>query len=367
MKRKFLAAIVSLSFIFGCACSSRDKQQGKDQENGLIKAIDNAIHYDYPDQLVTEEGGTTSMTVFKCGSVCFACEDGGNSWEMLYGCGPLEIEEDEFIHVEADYNLAYGGVSGYCGNKGIKKVRDKKSITLDDVADNGSLELFDRNNGAFSGLQLIREDERNYLICRDGLLQYRLYDDSMNLLCTYDTPMAVADFLDPESDSTVQYESAVDVSCKIMRMGDVYYSYSSHIGLAQWTPLLNLQFENKPIGFELEDGQVMQTDSTRVYIVNGGDEDYVNAPMFEIMDRTKRINYDELIGINPEKDWRWVSQYEDGEVYHYETLDGDRNMYVIFYMNDAFIIYCETNGEMETEKFFGEFSSPEEVNEAFGL
>ena len=367
MKRKILAAIVSLSFLLGSACSSREEPTDKDQENGLIKAIDNAIHYEYPDQLVTKEGGTACMTVFRCGSVCFACEDGSDSWGLLYSRGPLDIDEDEFIHVEADYDLAYGGVSGYMGNKGITKVRDEKTLTLDEVADNGSLSSYDLNSGSFSGLQLIQKDGKNYLICRDGLLQYRLYDDSMNLLCTYETPMAVAGYLDPKFDSTVQYESAVNVPCKIMRIGDVYYSYSSHIGLAQWTPLLNLQFENKPIGFELEDGQVMETDSTSVYIVNGGVENYTNAPMFERMDVIKRINYDELIGINPEKDWRWVSQYEDGEVYHYETLDGDRNMYVIFYMNDAFIIYCETNAEMETEKFFGEFSSPEEVNEAFGL
>ena len=36
-----------------------------------------------------------------------------------------------------------------------------------------------------------------------------------------------------------------------------------------WKPLLNMHFENKPYGFELEDGQVMSVRTARVYVVNG--------------------------------------------------------------------------------------------------
>ncbi len=52
----------------------------------------------------------------------------------------------------------------------IQEVRDEKYLTLDEVAEYRILELFDLDEGLFSGARLIVKDGKNYLICRDPML-----------------------------------------------------------------------------------------------------------------------------------------------------------------------------------------------------
>ena len=377
--KKVLCLAASLVVLFGCACSFPSSpttemtekaeetddtdvtDSSSDSDNSFSIDKPSGIKFDYPDQLKIEEGGTDSMTIYRCGVCYYACTDGNHSWGKLYGTPPVSIEEGEFIHVDADFDRAYGGVKGYMGNMYVRTVRDEKMLTLDEVVDCGMLELYDDETGTFFGLRLIVQDGKNYLICRDPMLQYRLYDDSGNLICTYETSMAAANYLNPEADHGIQYGSSSNWPYWVIRIGDIYYAYSRYDENYKWTPLLNMRFENKPVGFELEDGQAMKINSTRVYLVNGGEAGYDNAPMFESTDHFFRINYDGLISDTAYMHWEEASQYENGKLYKYSSgLDE----YMIFYITDEFYVFHEYSCDIDSDEFVGKFSSPEEVNNA---
>lgn len=369
--KKALVMIVALFMVFGSACSSKlntQESSGADKDDSSASDDGGAKGYSYPDELLYEEGGTESMTIFRCGAAYYACVDGSQGWGTLSGGLPEafgdELEDGEFIHADAEYKRVYGGIAGYMGNKAVRKISNERSLELNDVVDLGAIAPYDFVEGEFSGLRLIVKDGKNYLICRDPLLQYRVYDDSNNLLCTYETSMACSGFLDEGENQSVQYSRGTNIPYLVVRIGDVYYAYSGYEGNNTWTPLLNMQFENKPVGFELEDGQVMKINSTLVYIVNGGDGKYVNNPMFEKMDHFSRTHYTSLNIDASEGRWEQYSSYENGKSYEYYN---DGYEYVIFCLDGRFHVYYGKSSDMETEKILGVYDSAEKVNDALGI
>jgi hypothetical protein len=175
--------------------------------------------------------------------------------------------------------------------------------------------------------------------------------------------MACAAYLEYGEDQDIIYGSVSYPSCWVMRIGDVYYAYSRNGGNNKWTPLLNKQFENKPIGFELTDGQAMKVDTTTMYLVNSTKYGYVNAPMFETMKDFYQINYDTIINETCRMHWEEASSYENGILYQYSYgLD----QYLIFYLDDRFYVYHENYCDINTDEFIGVFMSAEEVNVGVG-
>jgi len=366
--KKVVSVMLASAVIFGCACSLNaqnptDGNSDRSSGNGNTNTRITQIEFDYPDQLKYFDGGTVSFTLYKCGACYYYCVDGGHAWAKLCGGLPFETEDAEFVHVEADVDLAYGGIAGYWGNFKVRKIKDERRLTLDEVADCRILELYDAGEGAFFGARLIVKDDRNYLIVRDSLNKYRLYDNQVNLLCTYDTVMAAAAYLDDDADHTIEYSNTGCVSFYVMRIGDVYYAYSRYAELNSWKPLINMQFENKPIGFELEDGQVMEVDSASVYKVNGGKAGYVDVPMFESMKNTEQIGYSVLSDKAAYKHWEEVSSYENGRMYRYSYSLDD---YLIFYLDDEFYVYYENGCDIESDEFIGRFSTADEINTVIG-
>ena len=358
--KKILVLLLAMAVLLGCACSKKAPRTGGDDdtdETGLT------IKFDYPDQLKYVDGGTADMTIYKCGVLYYACIDGSQSWSDLYSQPPVDIEEGEFVHVEADFELVYGGVGGYWGTMRITKVRDERVLTLNEVVDCRMLTLYDVNEGNFAGARLIVKDGKNYMICRDPMRQYRLYDEEGTLLCTYDTAMAAAAYLDEGSDQTIEFSSPKNIPYMVIRIGDVYYANSRYSGSEAWVPLLNMQFENKPVGFELEDGQAMKISSTRVYFVNGGEEGYVNAPMFEKADNFFRTNYAEVNGAAAYDRWEITESYENGMLYSFRA---DGNEYLIFYIDDSFYVYREIGDDLNTGALVGIYPTADEVNSAIG-
>ena len=360
--KKILVLILALAVLLSCACNKKASEttddDSSDTDNSSIE-----IEFDYPDQLKYIDGGTASMTIYKCGACYYACVDGTQVWTDLCGEPPVVIEDAEFIHVEADYNLAYGGIAGYWGTMHITKVRDERVLSLNEVVDCRMLALYDPSEGGFTGARLIVKDGKNYMICRDPLRKYRIYDEDANPLCTYDTAMAAAAYLDEGNNQAVEYSSPTNIPYLVIRIGDIYYAYSRYSGTSTWTPLLNMQFENKPVGFELEDSQAMKIKSSRVYIVNGGDEGYVNAPMFENAKDFSRITYADVNADGANNRWEITDSYEDGKLYSYYANSVE---YLIFYFDGCFYLYSETGSDLNTEVFAGKYNSPEEVDSVLG-
>ena len=314
---------------------------------------------DFPDNLLIKEGGTAAMTLFKCGKSTYACIDGSDVWEVVSEPAEAELKDGEFIHVDAKYKLLSGGVKGFKNRKQITSVSNEKSLSPDEVVSNGSLLPYDASRGFFQSPRLIVKDGRNYIICRDSLHQYRLYDDKGERLCTEDSYMACAGFLE-DTEPPVSYSRSGNFPFWVVRIGDSYYAYSRFAGNDSWKALLNMQSENRPVGFVLEDGQVMKVDSTMFYLVNGGEKNYVNIPMFEKMEHFHREHYSALNSDCSKDHWDRVSSYENGRSYQYYA---DNTEYVIFCLEGRYHVY---SGK-DTEKLLGVYSSPEEVNSALGL
>ena len=358
--KKLLVLLLAMTVLLGCACSKKAPRTGGDDDTDETGFT---IKFDYPDQLKYVDGGTADMTIYKCGVLYYACIDGSQDWSDLYNQPPVDIEEGEFVHLEVDFKLVYGGVDGYWGAMYVTKVRNERVLTLNEVVDCRMLTLYDVNEGNFAGARLIVKDGKNYMICRDPMRQYRLYDDGGNCLCTYDTAMAAAAYLDEGSDQNIEFSSPTNIPYMVIRIGDVYYANSRYSGSETWTPLLNLEFENKPVGFELEDGQAMKISSTRVYMVNGGEAGYVNAPMFERMDNFSRTNYAEINAAAAYDRWEITESYENGMLYSFRA---DGNEYLIFYIDDCFYVYREIGDDLNTGALVGIYPMADEVNAAIG-
>ena len=383
--KRLMVSVLAAAVLFGTACSfdtggtgggsggdssedQTDQSVQTDSTNSTTFVIETSdIEFYYPDQLMFVEAGTLCMTIYRCGNGYYACVDGERAWKSLYGEPPIELEDCQFIHVEADIDLVYGGVKGFWGNPLIREVRDERYLTLDEVADCRILDLYDPEEATFTGARLIVKDGKNYLICRGTNNQYRLYDSDGNLLCAYDTSMAAAAYLDDDADHTIEYSSAVSLPCYIVRIDGVYYAYFNHVGMNTWKPLLNMHFENKPYGFELEDGQVMSVRTARVYVVNGGKAGYVDVPMFENMSHYERVIYSSVNGRAAAYHWEETVMngiaYENGDMYqYYYGLDE----YMIFYLDGEFYVYHEYYSDLDSQVFVGKYATPEEVTEAIG-
>ena len=364
--KKLLVSVLAFAVLFGCACSldkGSDSPWEDDEDSSDSGIYITTVQLEHPDQLQFTEGGTAGMTVYRCGACYYECTDGTKSWIKLYSNFPIELEDGQFIHVEADFELVFGGVAGYWGSKHVTAVRNERYLTLDEVADCRILELYDENVPNFYGAQLLVKDGVNYLIVKDPMLRYRLYDNEGNLLCTYDTAMAAVAYLDEDADPMIEYSSPFTGSCFVMRIDGVYYAYCRYNGLNTWTPLLNLQFENKPVGFELEDGEAMYVSQAHIYTINGGKAGYVNVPMFDVMEHYSRICYSELNSKTSEMHWEEARAYENGKMYQYfYGLDE----YLIFYFDGEFYVYHEYGSELENDEFVGKYTDLDEVSVVIG-
>ena len=325
-----------------------------------IKILTDLDDYEYPDKLNIKEGGIVSLTLFKCGNGFYACNDGFNSWDKVSGPADVDLKDGEFLHADTKYNLMYGGIKGFVGQRQITEISNEKKLSVDEVVTQGSIAPYDASKGAFQSPRLIVKDGRNYIICRDPLLKYRLYDDKGELLCTEDTYMACADYIEDDKEHNISYSASGNFPFWVVRVGDIYYAYSRYGENNSWKALLNMKFENKPVGFELEDGQVMKVDSTSFYIVNGGENNYVNVPMFEKMDHFSWEQYTSLNSDCSKDHWDRVSSYEEGKSYQYYANNTE---YVIFRLEGRFHVY----GDMETEKLLGGYDTSAEVNKALGI
>ena len=301
------------------------------------------------------------MTIYKSGACYYACVDGEKSWKQLYGNPPIEIEDMEFVHCEADYTCVYGGIVGYGGNMDIESVRKVKTLTIDKIVKSELIEEYDIEEPMFNGLRLLVKDGNNFILCRHNGKYYGLYDNKGNLLGDYDTSMDAVAYLSGDADQGISYKQCGGLTFYVIRIGDVYYSYSRYDNFNDWRPVLNMHFENKPVGFALEDGQVMEACYCGLYLVNGGEKGYVNVPMFYRMDYTQRIGFAQLSDDISAKKWVADSLHVNGTMYEYNY---DQDEYVIFCLNDVFYVYRETNGDMESSEFVGVFSDAEETDNA---
>lgn len=345
--KKIIIWLAAFAMLFGSACNIN---------------INNSKTY--PDQLSYAKGSTEYMTIFKCGALYYGCPDGSSSWEKLVDASVTNVGDDEFIYGEVDYELVYGGIAGYRGNKTIKKIKNVMNYKLDEVIDSGSILPYDENDFDFQGLRYAEVNGDYYLIVRDGLGKYRVYNKDCVQLGEYDSGMSAAGSLGIGKEPEAEVGSSANLPFYVIKINDVYYAYSSHVGYDSWVPLLNMDFENEPIGFTLEDGQAMKVSSTRVYQVNGGEGNYVDAPMFEKMENTERVGYDVLNMSASRNHWEDRVPHINKKLYQYSFGEDE---YLIFYLDSQFVVYHQKGSNIDNIEYVGSFGSADEVNEILGM
>lgn len=341
--KKLLVLLIMFSMLFGTACTKS-----------------NVNTANYPDALSYENGSTEYMTIFKCGALYYGCTDGTSSWSKLVDASVTMVGDDEFVNGEVDYKLVYGGIAGYNGNKSIEKIKYARNCTLDDVIDAGSILPYDENDSNFQGLRYLEIDGDYYLLVRDGLGKYRVYNKDCVQLGEYDSGMSAAGSLGIGKEPEAEVGSSANLPFYVIKINDVYYAYSSHVGYDSWVPLLNMDFENEPIGFTLEDGQAMKVSSTRVYQVNGGEGNYVDAPMFEKMENAERVGYDVLNMSASRNRWGDRVPLIDKKLYKHSFGEDE---YLIFYLDSQFVVYHQKGSNIDNIEYVGSFGSADEVNE----
>lgn len=356
--KKITSALLAVIFLFTVsACSSKT-------ENSTPPSVKPQMD----DDLQIEEGGTAGMTLFKCDNTLSACTDIGEKFwdDVIIGFkGFDELKDGAFIHVDAKYKLYSGGYAGYIDDMYIYEISNEKMLSPNEVISQGLIPPYDSSEEYVRGPHLIVKKGKNYIICPD-LPNYRLYNDKEEFLWESDNYRACANYIEDDSERPVLYTDSIHNSYWVVRIGDIYYAHCANNGLHKgWKVLLNRQFENKPIGFDLEDGQVMKVGSTLGSIINGGEKNYVNVPMFEYMDQYNRERYAALNYDCSKDHWDNVSSYEDGCSYQYYT-NADSTEYVIFCLEGRFHVYCANSSEIKNERLLGVFNTSEEVDKALG-
>ena len=377
--KKIISALLITLMLTATSCSTENKpteqdptaattigtvisEDASDKQTPSINIL--TFEDDHPDKLTIKEGGTAPMTLFRCGNAFYACIDGSKGWEKVSGPANVDLKDGAFLHVDATYKLQYGGIAGYKGQKLISQVSNEKTLSPDEIISRGSIAPYDPSEGRFQSPRLIEKNGKNYIICMDPLGKYRLYDDKGENIFTSETYMECAESVLNDGDRKISYSRSNNFPFWVVRIGDLYYAYSRFGENNNWKVLLDLNLQNKPIGFELEDGQAMKISSASFYIINGGDNNYVNVPMFEKMDHYSRSHYTDLNSDCSKDQWDNVTVYRDGKSYQYYA---DNTEYVIFFLEGRFHVYCGRSSSMETEKLLGVYNTAAEVNAALGI
>lgn len=237
--------------------------------------------YSYPDELLSESENNVDLTIFRCSDNYICCTEGGG-WISTYIGKPdgIDIPDGGFMSVNADITRYYGGVKGFRGNPNINRIHKSSPLSFDEAVGKGIVGDY------VPGLEIIYNRPLKYssgstkycIINYHGT--YYIYSGGKpvgTFATTFEAEAAMG--VRKISDTTASLEQMNDQSMYVFRCGDTYLAHIHTIFWSDgWTPLLNADFENKPTGFTLKDGEAVLIRSDLVK-VNGGDKNYVNAPM----------------------------------------------------------------------------------------
>ena len=150
------------------------------------------------DELETVEGGTAGMTVFKSDVYnVYALIDGNRQWEPVSG---LEKEEDltegSFIHVDAKYDLLYGGISGYKGLKSVTGISNRKDLDPKDVIAQELILPYNSHSIMKDDIRLIDKEGQDFILTCDSKPAYRLFDDNGEFLYKTEDKDALTNFIE---------------------------------------------------------------------------------------------------------------------------------------------------------------------------
>ena len=156
-------------------------------------------------------------------------------------------------------------------------------------------------------------------------------------------------------------ERAGNYSVYVFRCGDKYLVYIGSILFGDngnWIEYLNEDFENQPKDFTLKDGEAILLKNASLYKVNGGDENYINAPMIMSYDSSESIILSTLTLNVTMEHWE-----ENPEISDYQTVQYGGGDTMIVYLDGKYHLYKMDYEDFET-KLIGVYDTVEEVNDS---
>ena len=313
------------------------------------------------DQLYTKSEKNVTGTVFCAGDKFVLCVEGENVWKLVESDASEtlknEMDDFDFAKIDADITWLDGGVAGFMHVPQIDKVNSLVPITFEECDKNEILATYDPDEEYFSGPHIYRDGNDIYVVIYLRYKDYRVYKNG-SFIGEYETALEVKGTLGvAEYDETAQYESIHNVPLYVFCMDGVYLGYGRYMGLNQWAPILDKNFENALATVTLNDGELLYIEDADIEIINGGEKGYSNTVLIEKFTKSEIIGYDIL-----NKDhWEEGLAKED-----YACAEYDCGRYMIFYLDGQYHVYHDDMTVDEEDHFIGVFNSEEQVDEAMG-
>lgn len=321
--------------------------------------------YDYPDKIYFDYADKQDIFVLRAGDSYFFSYVGKSGWVRPYGAGvpdDLILNDGEFCQVNADLMLVSGGIKGYYKSPSIKRINSQKAVTQSDVEKAGSLADYNSIDSGFPFVFTYSEGSDNYLVTYENGNKYRIYKngvyfDTYNTQYEAEAALGIRD----KADENALMERAGNYSVYVFRCGDKYLVYIGSILFGDngnWIEYLNEDFENQPKDFTLKDGEAILLKNASLYKVNGGEENYINAPMIMSYDSSESIILSTLTLNVTMEHWE-----ENPEISDYQTVQYGGGDTMIVYLDGKYHLYKMDYEDFET-KLIGVYDTVEEVNDS---
>ena len=318
---------------------------------------------DVVDGLDYDAYGKTDLVVLNCQEKYFVKLDGNAGWYSLVGGLPdgIIVEDGEFASMTADVKLISGGIAGYIQQPQISKVYSYKTVSFDGVLDNGDVP--DYNQGqSFAGPRFYETDGHKYLVVKLSYGDFYIYENG-ELKEHYDTAFETEAYLGiiENADENADLEETRVAEIYVIRCGDQYLASPVVVENTQyptWKLILNENYENVLEDIELKDGEMAYIHDARVLVVNGGEKNYVNAPMLKSYESISKCRYDECTHI---EHWEESAPERFGEVRQFYS-----GQYLIFNIGGKYNVYRDTDWKGTDQGLVGIYDTKEEVDAALG-
>ena len=348
-----MAAIMA----FGCcACSKKTARQIQTSiNNNNNQVIEDEIYYDYADNV--------EYYVFCTGDDCLVNTPGQTGWVLTHNGIPTDliISDGEFAHITAEVTYVSGGVAGYINSPMLTDIHSQQIVKADEVIQAGSIAEYNPDE-SFYGIKRYTDGTNYFLLVCAGYENFRLYRNGAFMdeySTTFDAEAAMG--IREKTDTDAEMEHYGNLQIYVFCCNGRYFIYTGNICFNEkgiWKEFLNEEFGNVPLDFTLEDGEVVHMEKAELMRVNGGEGNYVDAPMYLGSDGMEKVDMERLIDAMNMDHWEESPTTKQFESRQYGVDDA-----MIFHMDGKYYVYP---GKGTSTVQPGVYDTVKEVDEALG-
>lgn len=372
MKKIYGLLVLLLVTALLCSCGQQtpgSQSSGSSDTEGTSKASKspsvNVLGQVIYDELYYHTEKNAELMVFRCGDDYFTdpwdSEETLRWWLHVEGEIPAELEampDGSFGVLKADITRLSGGIAGYCGQPEIKKVKSFSAVNVDEAVAKCGLTSYSTGETAYNEPQLCTVGDNTFIVMKSYVIRVYLDGQLFGVFDTvYEAEAAMG--LHDMADSTAEFKEVHSLPLYVFRCGDSYFAYCQYnVSKGCWGYLLDSEMQNKGMGFTLEDGEAGVIDHTDFMVVNGGEEDFINAIMLTEDKEPEIIRLGTLTLHTSPGHWE-----DDPQKVMYEMREYKAGDTVIFLSGGKYHVYSDHGGELT---LIGVYEHSDEVDEALG-